>query len=75
MLDAVEETAAFTRKRILDIRQPYTKGQSLVDAGIAKRKTAAEYLKNLEKTGILTGKRVDREMLYLNTRLYDLLSK
>ena len=104
MLDAVEETAAFTRKRILDIRdlmaetmevaketlpgrvyskeliellfcQPYTKGQSLVDAGIAKRKTAAEYLKNLEKTGILTGKRIGREMLYLNTRLYDLLSK
>ena len=104
MLDAVEETAAFTRKRILDIRdlmaetmevaketlpgrvyskeliellfcQPYTKGQSLVDAGIAKRKTAAEYLKDLEKTGILTGKRIGREMLYLNTRLYDLLSK
>ena len=104
MLDAVEETAAFTRKRILDIRdlmaetmevaketlpgrvyskeliellfcQPYTKGQFLVDAGIAKRKTAAEYLKDLEKTGILTGKRIGREMLYLNTRLYDLLSK
>ena len=104
MLDAVEETATFTRKRILDIRdlmaetmevaketmpgrvyskeliellfcQPYTKGQSLVDAGIAKRKTAAEYLKDLEKTGILTGKRIGREMLYLNTRLYDLLSK
>jgi Fic family protein len=55
--------------------QPYTKGQSLVDAGIAKRKTAAEYLKDLEKTGILTGKRIGREMLYLNTRLYDLLSK
>lgn len=104
MLDAVEETATFTRKRILDIRdlmaetmemaketlpgrvyskeliellfcQPYTKGQFLVDAGIAKRKTAAEYLKDLEKTGILTGKRIGREMLYLNTRLYDLLSK
>lgn len=104
MLDAVEETATFTRKRILDIRdlmtetmemaketlpgrvyskeliellfcQPYIKGQFLVDAGIAKRKTAAEYLKDLEKTGILTGKRIGREMLYLNTRLYDLLSK
>lgn len=104
MLDAIEETATFTRKRILDIRdlmtetmevaketlpgrvyskeliellfcQPYTKGQALVDAGIAKRKTAAEYLKDLEKTGILAGKRIGREMLYLNTRLYDLLSK
>jgi len=34
-----------------------------------------EYLKDLEKTGILTGKRIGREMLYLNTKLYDLLSK
>ena len=56
-------------------RRQVWKGQSLVDAGIAKRKTAAEYLKDLEKTGILTGKRIGREMLYLNTRLYDLLSK
>ncbi len=31
--------------------QPDTKGQFLVDAGIAKRQTAAEYLKELEKTG------------------------
>jgi hypothetical protein len=28
----------------LIFRQPYTKGQFLVDAGIAERKTAADYL-------------------------------
>lgn len=33
-------------------RQPYTKGQFLVDAGIARRQTAAEYLKELERIGI-----------------------
>jgi len=104
MLDAVEETAAFTRKRILDIRdlmtetmevaketlpgrvyskelielifsQPYTKGQFLVDAGIAKRQTAAEYLKELEKIGVLKAQKIGRETLYLNGKLYDLLSK
>ncbi|MCP4367276.1 MAG: Fic family protein [Deltaproteobacteria bacterium] len=104
MLDAVEETATFTRKQILDIRdlmaetmemtkdtlprrvyskelielifkQPYTKGQLLVDAGIAKRQTAAEYLKELEKIGVLKAHKIGRETLYLNGKLYDLLSK
>jgi len=104
MLDAIEETASFTRKRILHIRdlmaetmevaketlpgrvyskeliellfcQPYTKGQFLVDAGIAKRQTAAEYLKELEKIGVLKAQKIGRETLYLNGKLYDLLSK
>jgi len=35
--------------------QPYTKGQFLVDAGIAKRQAAADYLKKLKETGILKG--------------------
>ena len=55
--------------------QPYTKGQFLVDAGIAERKTAAEYLKELEKTGILKAHKIGRENLYLNVKLYRLLSQ
>lgn len=54
-------------------------GQSLifflVDAGIAKRKTAAEYIKELEKIGVLKGQKVGKEKLYLNTSLYDLLAR
>lgn len=104
MLEAVEETALFTRDRIVAIRdlmtdtmeraknelparvysrdlieiifrQPYTKGQFLVDAGIAQRKTAAEYLKALEKKGIMKSMKVGKEVLYLNVGLYDLLSR
>jgi Fic family protein len=104
MLDAVETTATFTRRRILDIRallqqtiilakknlparvyskelielvfrQPYTKGQFLVDAELAERKTAADYLQELEKVGVLKQKKVGRENLYLNEKLYKLLSK
>lgn len=59
----------------LIFRQPYTKGQFLVDAGIAERKTAADYLKSLEGTGLLSVRKVGRENLYLNTKLYDLLSQ
>ncbi|MHB8792550.1 MAG: Fic family protein [Thermoleophilia bacterium] len=55
-------------------RQPYTKGQYLVDSGLAKRQTAAEYLKALEKIGILKSHRSGREMLYLNVKLLELLS-
>jgi len=56
-------------------RQPYTKGQFLVEAGIAQRKTAAEYLKGLVKIGVLESRKIGKEMLYLNTKLYELLSR
>ncbi|MBK5101062.1 MAG: hypothetical protein JJE15_08750 [Desulfobacteraceae bacterium] len=56
-------------------RQPYSKGQFLVDAGLFKRQAAAEYLKNLEEIGILSMRKVGKENLYLNTKLYELLSK
>ena len=104
MLEAVEQTASHTGKKIIGIRalldetlklakeklpsrvyskeliellfhQPYTNGQFLVDAGIAERQTAAEYLKELERTGILKAQKMGRENLYLNVKLYSLLSR
>jgi Fic family protein len=54
--------------------QPYCKIKFLVDRGIAKRQTAGDYLSELEKTGFVKSKQVGRENLYLNVRLYDLLS-
>jgi len=104
MLDAVEQTALFTRRGIIEIRdlmdetlktakeklpsrvyskeliellfrQPYTKGQFVVDAGIAKRQAAAEYLRELERIGIVKSQKIGKEVLYLNVELYDLLSR
>jgi Fic family protein len=104
MLDAVEQTAAFTRERIVRIRdllaetlteckerlprkvyseeliellfhRPYTKVEHIVEAGIAERKTAAVYLSELERLGVLRKKKIGRENLYLNVRLYDLLAR
>jgi len=103
MLDAVEETALMTKRRIMAIRalmldtmqlakdrlpprvyskeliellfrQPYVKGQYIVDAGIASRATAANYLRELEKKGILQSSKKGKEVLYLNTELFELLS-
>jgi Fic family protein len=56
-------------------RQPYTKGQFLVDTGIAKRQTAAQYLREMESIGILKSQKMGKETLYLNVALYELLSR
>jgi len=55
--------------------RPYTKVEHLVEAGIVERKTAAVYLSELERIGVLRKKKVGRENLYLNVRLYNLLAK
>jgi hypothetical protein len=46
-----------------------------VDAGIVARKTAANYLKELEKIGTLQIHKVGKENLYLNKGLFEILSK
>jgi Fic family protein len=54
--------------------QPYCKIQFLVEAGIAKRQTASEYLQELEKVGVLTAEKQGREMLYRHPALLKVLS-
>jgi len=64
-------------KELIEIlfEHPYTKIQHLVDKNIAKRETAGKYLKALETAGILKSQRVGKEILYLNTKLFKLLSQ
>jgi len=64
-------------KELIEIlfHQPYSKVQFLVEAGIAERKTAADYLKELEKIGVLKSKKIGKETLYLNLKLYESLSR
>ena len=59
----------------LIFRQPYTKGQFVVDARLAERQTAAEYLRELENIKVLKSHKSGKENLYLNVKLYELLSK
>jgi len=84
--ELIEETLTSARKRLpprvyskelieLLFHQPYTKVQFLVDAGIAERKTAADYLKELERIGILKSRKLGKENIYLNVKLFNLLSK
>jgi Fic family protein len=104
ILDAVEQTAIFTRERILAIRnlmaetmekarkelpnsvyskeliellflQPYTKTAFVVDAKIASRNIASRYLNELNRIGILDKEKVGKEVIFLNKKLFELLSE
>ena len=86
IISLLEETLAMARgklpervysKELIELlfEQPYCKVKYLVDRGIAKRQTAADYLRELEEAGILKSKQVGRENLFLNVRLYELLVK
>ena len=55
--------------------QPYSKISSVVDAGIAKRQTAAEYLQQLEGIGVLESRKVGREKVFIHPALLKLLSE
>lgn len=56
-------------------RQPYCKIAFLVEAGIAKRQTAAAYLQALEKAGILKSETIGRERIFINPPLLELLKE
>ncbi len=57
----------------LIFQQPYTRISMLAEAGIAHRQTASEYLNKLESIGVLTGTRVGKDKLFVNTPLFDVL--
>jgi Fic family protein len=54
--------------------QPYCKISFVVEAGIARRQTAAEYLQELEEIGILESRKVGREKIFLHPALLKLLA-
>jgi Fic family protein len=56
-------------------RLPYTKRAQLVKAGLGNPKTSGNYLRELEKAGLLRSEKVGKEKLYLNYRLLNILSR
>jgi Fic family protein len=63
-------------RELVDVifEQPYCRIANLVDAGIAKRQTASEYLARLADIGILSPIQVGREKLFIHRALLDVLS-
>lgn len=56
-------------------KQPYCKIQFLERAGMGTRQTCAKYLRELEKLGILTGQKMGREIYFINSSLFTLLTR
>lgn len=56
-------------------RQPYCKIQFLERAGLGTRQTCAKYLRELEKLGVLTGQKIGREVYFINSSLFALLTR
>ena len=54
---------------------PYCRISDLVDSGVAKRQTAATYLKAMVSEGLLEEVKIGRENLYINPALLALLSE
>jgi Fic family protein len=84
-IDALSrETARFVKERLpkiysrelieLIFRLPYCRIGNLVEDGIAQRQTASSYLKQLVSIGVLAEAESGKEKLFLNPKLYDLLT-
>jgi len=56
-------------------KQPYCKIQFLERAGMGTRQTCAKYLRELEKLGVLTGQKIGREVYFINSSLFTLLTR
>lgn len=63
-------------RELIDVlfSQPYCRIQNVVDAGIAKRETAARYLRELVDIGVLEEQRMGKEKLFLHPAYLRLLS-
>jgi Fic family protein len=55
--------------------QPYTKIAYLVNEGIAARKAAGLYLRELERIGVLRSVKTGKEVIFLNVDLFNLFSR
>lgn len=84
MRDLLQSTAATVREKepkiysreLVDVifEQPYCRISNVVNAGIAKRQTASEYLAKLADIGILSAVQSGREKLFIHRALLDLLA-
>ncbi len=70
-----EAAGVYSRELVeLIFVQPYSRIRNVVEAGIAQRQTAAVYLKELARAGVLQEVKVGREKLFINPRLMRLLT-
>jgi Fic family protein len=75
MGEKLRSESSFFTMELLEVifERPYCRIQHLEEAGIAKRKTASEYLYHMEKIGLMRAQKVGREMLFINDAFLNIL--
>ena len=75
--EIVQEKLPKIRKEVIEkiFEQPYTSPKKILDSNIKSVNTAKKYLTQLQKIGIMTPKKIGKEVIYLNIDLYNLLSE
>ncbi|AXG68822.1 adenosine monophosphate-protein transferase SoFic [Kordia sp. SMS9] len=65
------------KKELIELlfEQPYSKIEYVVKKLNVERKAASRYLNKLEKIGIVTSKKIGREKIYINIRLFEILKR
>lgn len=71
-----EQLPKIYSRELIDVifEQPYCRINNLVEADIAKRQTASEYLKKLASIGVLVEQQAGRERLFTHPKLITLVS-
>lgn len=69
-LNSKVPAASLTR---LLFSQPYLRINNVVEAGLAKRQTAARWLTEISDTGLVIKEKVGRNVVFINTRLLQTL--
>jgi len=71
-----EQRPKIYSRELVDVlfNQPYCRIQNVVEAGIAKRETAARYLRELVDIGVLHEQRMGKEKLFMHPAYLRLLS-
>lgn len=75
--EAQRKAPKIYRKELIELlfEQPYSKIDFVVNRLNVERKAASRYLRELESVGIVESRKIGREAIYINKRLFEILRK
>ena len=74
ILEVKEELPKLYSKEFVELlfNEPYCRISNIVESGLAARKAAGLYLRELEKFKILSSKKIGSDVIFINNKLYNL---
>jgi len=74
VIEVKEKLPRIYTKELVEIlfNDPYCRINTIVESGLAARKAAGLYLRELEKLGILSSKKIGSDVIFINNKIYNL---